>query len=138
LLYTRANKAVQLMQMIVCEACFSFTQSRLASLARFLLAIGQPSLPQGMRVTICYRDIFLTALDIIKHQFDGRSMNFKRQSPVTTTDSPAVKCKRLHPDFRVATKKRDCNRTHVKTRMHIGRTLHVVTQCLLTLLTLTI
>jgi len=50
---------------------------------------------------------------------------FKRQSP----DSPAVKCKRLRSDFGEATEKKETATGLVKTRIHIGKTLHVVTRC---------
>jgi len=41
---------------------------------------------------------------------------FKQQSRMTTRDSPAVKCKRLHLDFRVATEKRDWHRTQCENK----------------------
>jgi len=74
----------------------------------------------------------LTALDIIKLiDLMADPERFKRQSPVTT-DSPAVKCKRLCSDFGVATEKRDCeNKDTYQKDITCSHTM-------LTLLTLTI
>lgn len=55
---------------------------------------------------------------MIKLMADPES--FKRQSPVTTGDSPVVKHKRLRTSEWLQ-KKRECNRAHAKTRINIGR-----------------
>jgi len=62
--------------------------------------------------------------------------SFKGQSPVTT-DSPAVKCKILCLDLGVVIGKKTLQPIPCGNK-DIGRALHLVTQCLLMLLTLTI
>jgi len=46
----------------------------------------------------------------------GDPQRFKQQSPVST-DSPAVKCKRLCSDFGVAREKERLQPAHAKTRI---------------------
>jgi len=75
---------------------------------------------------------FLTALDITYQLWRIQKCSNEIHKWLTT-DSPAVKCKRLRSDFgealftELAGKKETINRTHAKTRigLHIGRTLRM-------------